>query len=267
MCFHTQISLLLSTTYNSDIPPWANVTASEGIYQVGLKLLIESIPTISEPEQTINAEMFLTMIWEDKRLAYEASNISFRTNYTNFHRFSFWKPDVYIVNARKIISPEIHVPAQLFRVYPNGTIRTSKKINFDFTCNMDFRNFPFDHQECPVKLESYAYTDEELMLRIDDESVDFAEGLVLNKYDYEIKVKKPRSVLYHSGHFSRIEVDLILKRKISYYLIQVYFPSAMFSILAYFALLIPMEFVPGNLEFLGAKDCIRFVSIILQGGL
>ncbi|MBW04416.1 Gamma-aminobutyric acid receptor subunit rho-2, partial [Eschrichtius robustus] len=51
-------------------------------------------------------------------------------------------------------------------------------------CNMDFSHFPLDSQTCSLELESYAYTDEDLMLywKNGDESLKTDEKISLSQF-------------------------------------------------------------------------------------
>ena len=48
------------------------------------------------------------------------------------------------------------------------------------------------------------------------------------------------------GSYSRLSMQLILSRKITYHLFRTYLPSGLFVIIGWFSLYIPIEHVPGR---------------------
>ena len=49
-----------------------------------------------------------------------------------------------------------------------------------------------------------------------------------------------------SGSYSRLSMQLILSRKITYHLFRTYLPSGLFVVIGWFSLFIPIEHVPGR---------------------
>ena len=48
------------------------------------------------------------------------------------------------------------------------------------------------------------------------------------------------------GSYSRITMQLVLSRKITYHLFRTYLPSGLFVIIGWFSLFIPIDHVPGR---------------------
>jgi hypothetical protein len=52
---------------------------------------------------------------------------------------------------------------------------------------------------------------------------------------------------YHfAGSYSRVTMQLVLVRKITYHLFRTYLPSGLFVIIGWFSLFIPLDHVPGR---------------------
>ena len=49
-----------------------------------------------------------------------------------------------------------------------------------------------------------------------------------------------------SGSYSRVTMQLVLTRKITYHLFRTYLPSGLFVIIGWFSLFIPVDHVPGR---------------------
>ncbi|KAL0169155.1 hypothetical protein M9458_033751, partial [Cirrhinus mrigala] len=58
------------------------------------------------------------------------------------------------------------------------------RVTVTAACNMDFSRFPLDSQTCSLELESYAYTDEDLMLywKSGDESLSIDDKISLSQF-------------------------------------------------------------------------------------
>ena len=56
----------------------------------------------------------------------------------------------------------------------------------------------------------------------------------------------PDSCLFFSGSYSRVTMQLVLTRKITYHLFRTYLPSGLFVVIGWFSLFIPLDHVPGR---------------------
>ena len=55
----------------------------------------------------------------------------------------------------------------MLRVTPKGQILLSQRFTLEMDCQMDFHQFPFDYQLCPIQLESFGYTTNGTILYLD----------------------------------------------------------------------------------------------------
>ena len=70
-------------------------------------------------------------------------------------------------------------------------IRYAARVNFDVACPMDFRIYPGDIQLCHIKLESFGYTEDQLVFNWSNKS-DINENISLAQFSV-----KARYVLLH----------------------------------------------------------------------
>ena len=238
-------------------PPWTVAPKGKGDnetepYSVKLFVTVTDIQHIDQNDQSVEIEMFIRMQWNDSRLEYLSNeNMTEENIYLEKEEFVYWKPDLYAVNAKKTVSPEIQAPPEFFKIWPNGRVLTSKKVNIRFGCKMEFRNYPFDTQICPLVFESYGHTSDKMNFHLRQDDVTVVTGLHLPDYNYKIKVEEEK-VGYSNlnlswGIFSNSKIVFILERELSSHMTKIFIPTIFFVILAWFALLIPMEFVPGRL--------------------
>lgn len=91
--------------------------------------------------------------WHDARLAYRS--ISNKLNYTLISDPKLiWRPDTFFSNALRGHQMDVLVPNVLVRVYPDGEVLYSSRVSLDMICRTNLRKWPFDYQECSIKLAS-----------------------------------------------------------------------------------------------------------------
>ncbi|EHB13946.1 Gamma-aminobutyric acid receptor subunit rho-3 [Heterocephalus glaber] len=75
----------------------------------------------------------------------------------------------------------------MLRVHPDGSVLFSISITVLAMCFMDFSRFPLDTQNCSLKLESYAYNEEDLMLywKHGNKSLNTEEHISLSQFFIE----------------------------------------------------------------------------------
>ena len=154
---------------------------------------------------------------------------------------------MYIGNLEHVDNPKLSMDPETFFVHPSGKVHYCKLISFDFGCKMDFQMFPFDSQSCLISIESWSYTIEQMAIKLD---VEIRGGeLNLNQFDYDLQSISDTVAVYGTGRkYPQAQVVLNLKRKMRYYLFRIYLPSGIFSSIAWFALFIPIEYVPGKFK-------------------
>jgi len=59
-------------------------------------------------------------------------------------------------------------------------------------------------------------------------------------------ILKMFNTLPFSGSYSRVTMQLVLERKITYHLFRTYLPSGLFVVIGWFSLFIPLDHVPGR---------------------
>ena len=73
-------------------------------------------------------------------------------------------------------------------------IRYAARINFDVACAMEFHNYPGDVQLCHIKLESFGYTEDQLVFKWSNKS-DINENISLSQFS--VKARKLSKVIIH----------------------------------------------------------------------
>lgn len=101
------------------------------------------------------------MNWIDPRLAYNKSQVhSIRVVDSS----TIWIPDVFFPNERTSFRPGPFRPSELVKIYPNGYVFYSSLISLVLNCQHDYSFYPFDKPACRIKIATYGYTTDDLVL-------------------------------------------------------------------------------------------------------
>ena len=230
-----------------------------GRVQVNASLNLRNIISVSEKEQTISLEMTLRMFWKDERLSIVDSgdllrdpthyNLSYEVQ-TRKQLDNIWIPDLFVDEAKAVRNPTYKVPPESLRLYEDGSLRFSKRFNFDVACRMDFQKYPVDTQECIVHLESFTYSKEVLVFKWlrGEDTITNNPNISLAHYYYNMTTEeydtKNKNTHNYQESFSGLAIKIKLTRKTRVYTVQDILPSFLYVWIAYFAVLMPSD-VPG----------------------
>ena len=244
---HALYERLLEKNYQKHVRPVKNHQRPITV-RVGMAVMM--IEDIVERDQIMVMAACVKMIWIDDFLKWnplDFANISWMAVSSD----KIWLPDIAIVN-----SPEPHsITRKLTNVdltndggvgyFPSGRLVTR--------CNVAISLFPFDNQNCEVRLESWIYPS--LYLEIDeypgDEAVDIKEYYVNLHWTILGCQTKAEKVDYDGKNFSSITFTFHLKRKSAFYFMYFIFPELMLALLQTLSHTLPVEH-PGRMTMLTA---------------
>jgi hypothetical protein len=142
---------IIGPTYNSQQPP----SISDEPVEVVINLSILSFHKISEIDQTLRADVFLHMIWTDKRLSlppgYDANKKLVLGSQTVS---SIWMPALNFRNSRSTQIFNSISPAVYATLNNKSEIFMAIRMALDLHCAMDFTSYPFDTQHCKIEIGS-----------------------------------------------------------------------------------------------------------------
>ncbi|XP_067852238.1 gamma-aminobutyric acid receptor subunit alpha-6-like [Heptranchias perlo] len=196
-------------------------------------------------------DVFFRQTWIDKRLKFEGPIEILRLN--NLMVSKIWTPDTFFRNGKKSIAHNMTTPNKLFRIMQNGTILYTMRLTINAACPMRLMNFPMDGHACPLKFGSYAYPRSEIIytwkkgplysVEVPDESSS------LLQYDLIGQTVSSETMKSNTGEYIVMTVYFHLKRKMGYFMIQMYIPCIMTVILSQVSFWINKESVPARTVF------------------
>ncbi|XP_023328188.1 gamma-aminobutyric acid receptor alpha-like [Eurytemora carolleeae] len=209
---------------------------------VRVNILIRSMGPISEAEMYYSMDCYFRQYWRDERLGFRG--LKHNANQLQIDQLSLnvkmlekiWKPDTYFHNGLDSYLHTITRPNKLLRISEHGDITYSMRLTIKAKCPMLLRNFPMDHQSCPLVLGSFAYTADEVEYKWKSgDPVGYEGELQLSQFD--ITKTLFRSLNYTRsesiGTYSVLQVVFLLQRHTGYFLIQVYVPCTLIVILSW----------------------------------
>jgi len=192
----------------------------DGPVLVDLGLYIIAITAINMTDNTFHMEGFLDLVWCDPRLAYSVSQVGeqeeiFLEEAALDKMEEMWWPDLVFVNEAGVSEIE---NIELL-VLPDGTINYQHRFNVELGTNYDLRQFPFDRQLLEVEIESFAWSNEYLVLRQEEEKVGFSTDFQIPEWEImqvEAHVEEKQEVRDRKP-FSEFLMTIEVARLSSYY--------------------------------------------------
>uniref|UniRef100_A0A8B9U7C5 Gamma-aminobutyric acid type A receptor subunit rho1 n=1 Tax=Anas zonorhyncha TaxID=75864 RepID=A0A8B9U7C5_9AVES len=130
---------------------------------VGVDVQVESLDSISEVDMDFTMTLYLRHYWKDERLSFPSTNNQSMTFDGRLVK-KIWVPDMFFVHSKRSFIHDTTTDNVMLRVQPDGKVLYSLRVTVTAMCNMDFSRFPLDTQTCSLEIESYAYTEDDLML-------------------------------------------------------------------------------------------------------
>lgn len=165
---------------------------------------------------------------------------------------NLWLPDIEILNLKAF---ETHrVLSKLEGVWLDNEDHITYVIatRITFICPMKFNAFPMDIQRCKFQVGSFNYHMDQLVFA--NEMVPQANTSIKSILDYEITIKdlKPEETHYIAlgKNFSVAGFEMVLQRKMSFYIVTYYLPSGLFVVVSWISFLVNPEVIPGRMTLL-----------------
>jgi len=222
------------------------------------EIYVESFGNIEEANMEYKVYSYFRQRWKDPRLAG-------KLNHTLVIKGSdignIWVPDPYCYNAREsnMMMPDEEIHSSV-SIQPTGDVLYSKGVTVLASCNMDLHSFPHDSQKCFLKFGSYSYTSVDITFQWNVTKVDIGTKQMA-QFDYEGTELSSDVEAFSVGTYSTITVTFFFKRRLGYFLIQVYLPNVFVVLLSWIVFWMQKDDI-GNRMALGIT-CILTIMFLL----
>jgi hypothetical protein len=229
----------LLDNYRTDVIP-----NSDSALNLSLGIAFRAFNNIDQKEGIVVSNVWLRYWWKDDRLSWNKSewNISSLTFSTDPQLdSSVWTPDIYLYNTAE--NPLENLKMSNVAVESTGYVLWSRPGMIQSTCSFDMTDFPYDRQICELKLGSWSYTGEQLVLIDGSPSIDLSnyqdnEEWYLEDVTHEINAIK-YACCEHQYYDTTFTIHL--KRLSGYYETNIIIPTFATASLILITILIPWD--------------------------
>ncbi|KAK1805528.1 hypothetical protein P4O66_019826, partial [Electrophorus voltai] len=213
--------------------------------------------------QDFTMTLYLRHYWKDERLSFSSSTNKSMTFDSRLVK-KIWVPDMFFVHSKRSFIHDTTTDNVMLRVYPDGKVLYSVRVTVTAMCNMDLSHFPLDTQTCSLEIESYAYTDDDLMLywKKGNDSLKTDDKISLSQFLIQEFHTTTKLAFYSStGWYNRLYINFTLRRHIFFFLLQTYFPATLMVMLSWVSFWIDRHAVPARVP-LGITTVLTMSTII-----
>ncbi|CAB3400375.1 unnamed protein product [Caenorhabditis bovis] len=232
------------TVYDNQSPP---IQDKDEVTVVELAMYIEGMSSFRTQTMDFQLDVYFQQFWKDPRLAHNESRRVLVKDKAVLHKM--WHPDVYFANARIAEFHEVTQPNFLVWIQPDGSILYDTRISMVVVCTLNLEKWPLDSQRCHLRILSYAYTTEQLIIRWkQDEPITRNPNIAMS--DMHIVDLYPGSCdgNYSTGIWSCVTAEFFVKREITHHVMQSYVPTTLIVVISWFSFWLDVEAVPARVS-------------------
>ncbi|KAL3884940.1 hypothetical protein ACJMK2_025039 [Sinanodonta woodiana] len=227
----------LMRKYDSSIRPVYN---SSKTVRVLLGLTLTQILDLDEKNQVLTTNVWLEMEWYDEKLTWNTSEYGGLAGIRVPCR-KVWLPDIVLYNSVDDYTSG-YMPS-LAMVYDDGNVFWGPVVRFRSSCKIDITFFPFDDQDCKLKLGSWAYHVHEVDVHNRSNTIDLSNFVDNGEWEL-IGVKVERNMIRYNcckEPFPDVTFYVRLRRRVKYYFMNIIIPCIILSFLCLAGFLLPPE--------------------------
>ncbi|MDH3977937.1 MAG: hypothetical protein OEU86_05425 [Gammaproteobacteria bacterium] len=210
---------------------------------ITMGIYVLDIDAIDDVKQVFSIDMFVSVSWQDDRLALSETERKGDTRRVPLDEI--WTPRGFIVNARGL-------NAQLPRIADiddYGAVSFSQRLTGELAADLELREFPFDSQKLPIDFLTYQYSKDEMEFSLNNEisgddgsfSIEGWTMQILDPVSSEFK-PKGSSVIH-----PRITYYIEAKRNSRYYLVTMFLPMGLIVFMAWMVFWVPPDVIPSRI--------------------
>jgi hypothetical protein len=209
--------------------------------EVAVGIFLANLSGVAERSETFNADLYLSVRWRDARLAFAGAEPKrFMEEAAVEQLKQMWWPQLEFVNTAV---PELTNRA--LDISPDGSVRYELGVTGDFRSDLDLRRFPFDRQTLPVRIQSFIWTDDQMVFVPDPTRIGFNpestfEGLSVTGVRSEVVRRQLTgwtAAESYSEYIALIDVD----RRATFYVWTVFTPMVLIFLISCTLFVVPYE--------------------------
>ncbi|CAL1271974.1 unnamed protein product [Larinioides sclopetarius] len=207
------------------------------------KFYIINIDDVNESDMDFELKAFSSASWTDYRL--NCSGICPISNYicTKF----LWTPNMMYDEAKEIRpAPEREI---ILVVLPPAEVRYTVRYSFKVGCKMYFGDYPFDTQPCKFSIKLLAVQNITAHLHwVIKEPVEVLNKINLPQFFFRTPYSTERIVKGVNGYKNVLDVNIILVRRLTGSIINIYAPSSLITAVSWVTFWLRLEAAPARVS-------------------
>uniref|UniRef100_H0VII7 Gamma-aminobutyric acid type A receptor subunit theta n=1 Tax=Cavia porcellus TaxID=10141 RepID=H0VII7_CAVPO len=214
---------------------------------VKVSIYVSDIHEISDMNMDYTMTMYFYQTWKDSRLSYSETDLNLTLDYR--------------MERAKIRHGVSHIhthPYHVVSLSHSNSLFPTHRLTAIAACSLDLRKFPMDQQTCKLEVESYGYTIEDIILSWEnnEDGVQMTEELNIPQFNFLGKIITSKEVYFYTGSYMRLVMKFQVKRDIASYLLHVYWPTVLTTVLSWISFWM-------NHESSAARVTIGLTSILI----
>jgi hypothetical protein len=233
--FSAVLALLAATSASAQVyaPPQVGVTT------VTVDFFLLNLDSVSEKDETFDADLYLEYEWDDPRLAHNGSEEQLFADAAVDERLTtMWWPQIEYVNTS-----EPTVTNQSLEIFPSGHVKHTVGLTTTFRANLDLRRFPFDRQRLDVRIQSFLYDADRVRLIPSANQPGWEHDSTYEELRVTGVTAESRIVQLsgRTERFAEFQASIVVVRNWAFYLWTVFGPVVLIFLIACAVFLVPLE--------------------------
>ncbi|XP_037091730.1 glycine receptor subunit alpha-2-like [Pollicipes pollicipes] len=208
-------------------------------------------------------DIYLRQSWHDERLRSDAHPSQLLLVSRLKVIDMLWTPDIYFLNVKDAKYHEVTSPNVLMRIYGDGRVFFSIRLQLTLSCQMDLSKYPLDTQTCYIQLATFAHPTSALVFKWmhGTRAVDSTDNMKIAQFSLEELTAEPPGILnYTTGQFSTLSARFRLNRENGYHLLQTYIPTIMIVSISWVSFWLEQTATPARVT-LGVTTLLTLTSL------
>ncbi|XP_052222067.1 neuronal acetylcholine receptor subunit beta-3-like [Dreissena polymorpha] len=178
---------------------------------------------------------YFVVRWTDEYLVWDVDQFN-GTQEILLPQDEIWKPDLLLANSYKSFTG-MGYPNLKVKVNSTGYVQWFPSQVLESTCSVNIRYFPFDKQTCVIKINAWSYSEDDIEFSIANDNIDLDDFTTNSQWD----VLSTNARVLNTNDEPAVEFELHLKRRASFYVLNIIIPVLLLSLLSAFSFVLPAD--------------------------
>jgi len=233
------LALLAATSASAQVYAQVYAPPQVGVTTVTVDFFLLNLDSVSEKDETFDADLYLEYEWDDPRLAHNGGEEQLFADAAVDERLkTMWWPQIEYVNTS-----EPTVTNQSLEIFPSGHVKHTVGLTTTFRANLDLRRFPFDRQRLDVRIRSFLYDADRVRLIPPASQPGWEHDSTFEELRVTDVTAESRIVQLsgRSERFTEFQASIVVVRNWAFYLWTVFGPVVLIFLIACAVFLVPLE--------------------------